>query len=155
VTPSSLNLNHRWSGQLHAPAALLPGELPAVLTEWDAVWAPEPFWTEWRRDKTLTLAVSSHDSSVVPLLGLPCSWELHCTVLRYYAASNGNFLPKFWDSLSVPSSRVQLELAYLSKTVRTCRFVRRLCHKTGIFISTAVRTSNLDMNKLQVTRVFI
>jgi hypothetical protein len=28
VTPCSRNLNHRWSEQLHAPAALLPGKCP-------------------------------------------------------------------------------------------------------------------------------
>jgi hypothetical protein len=85
-------------------------------------------------------------------LGPPSTWttlQLR-TALRcfpYYAASNGNFLPKLWDSLWVPSSRVQLGSAWLSKTlVRACRLVRRLCHKTGIFISTAVRTSNLDLS---------
>lgn len=50
VTPCSFNVNHRWSGQLHAPAALLPGEVPAVLFEKEAVWAPDPIWTVGRRD---------------------------------------------------------------------------------------------------------
>jgi len=27
----------------------------------------------------------------------------NCTFLSYYAAGSGNFLPTFWDSLSVPS----------------------------------------------------
>jgi len=34
------------SGQLHAPAALLP-----VPTELEVGWAPEPVWTRWRRRK--------------------------------------------------------------------------------------------------------
>jgi len=30
----------------------------------------------------------------------------NCALLGYYAAWSGNFLPKFWYNLSVPSSRV-------------------------------------------------
>jgi hypothetical protein len=71
----------------------------------------------------------------------------NCAVLRYYAASNGNFSPTFRDNLSVPSSGVQMESACPSKTLaRTRQYARRLCHKTGIFISSAARTSNLDLN---------
>jgi len=29
-------------------------------------------------------------------------------VLGYYTASSGNFLPTFWDNLSVPSSRYKV-----------------------------------------------
>jgi len=32
----------------------------------------------------------------------------NCTLLGYWAASSGDFLPKFRDNLSVPSSRVSL-----------------------------------------------
>jgi len=31
-----------------------------------------------------------------------------CDVLGYYAVYGGNSLPKFWDNVSFPSSRVQL-----------------------------------------------
>jgi hypothetical protein len=31
----------------------------------------------------------------------------NCTLLGYYAASSGNYLPTFQDTLSVPSSRVE------------------------------------------------
>jgi len=31
----------------------------------------------------------------------------NCTLLGYLAASSGNFLPKFWDNLSVPTSGVK------------------------------------------------
>jgi hypothetical protein len=35
-------------------------------------------------------------------------WELEtCALLGYYAASSGNFLPTFWDNLSVASSGVK------------------------------------------------
>jgi hypothetical protein len=30
-----------------------------------------------------------------------------CALLGYYAASNGDPLPTFWDNVSVPSSRVE------------------------------------------------
>jgi hypothetical protein len=33
------------SGQLHAPAALPPGEESPVPTEQEAGWNPEPAWT--------------------------------------------------------------------------------------------------------------
>jgi hypothetical protein len=33
------------SGQLHEPAALPPEKEPLVPIEYEAGWAPEPFWT--------------------------------------------------------------------------------------------------------------
>jgi hypothetical protein len=39
------------SGQLHAPAALLPGEEFQVPIGQKAGWAPEPVWTRWWREK--------------------------------------------------------------------------------------------------------
>jgi hypothetical protein len=36
--------------------------------------------------------------------GFCCEVAENCTVLGYYAVSNGNFSLTFWDSLSVPSS---------------------------------------------------
>jgi hypothetical protein len=41
------------NGQLHAPAALSPGEDPPVPIGQEAGLAPEPFWTLWRREKFL------------------------------------------------------------------------------------------------------
>jgi hypothetical protein len=37
------------SGQLHGPAAL-----PSVPTGQEAGWAPEPIWTLWSREKSLS-----------------------------------------------------------------------------------------------------
>jgi len=39
------------SGQLHAPAALPPGEEASVPTQQEAGWSPEPVWTQWRTGK--------------------------------------------------------------------------------------------------------
>jgi hypothetical protein len=39
--------------------------------------------------------------------GLCCDVDKICTLLGYYAALNGNPLPTFWDSISVPSSGVK------------------------------------------------
>jgi hypothetical protein len=39
------------SGQLHAPADLPPGKEPLVPVTYEVGWAPEPFWTQWWREK--------------------------------------------------------------------------------------------------------
>jgi hypothetical protein len=39
--------------------------------------------------------------------GVHCKVDENCTLLGYYKASSGNFLPVFWDSLLVPSSGVK------------------------------------------------
>jgi len=39
--------------------------------------------------------------------GLRCEVDEKCAVLGYYAASSGNTLPTFRNTLSVPSSRVK------------------------------------------------
>jgi len=44
------------SGQLHTLLASALGAECLVLTVWEAEFAPEPFWTFWRRDKSLALA---------------------------------------------------------------------------------------------------
>jgi hypothetical protein len=36
--------------------------------------------------------------------GFHCILDENCALLGYYAVSSGNFLPMFWDYLSVPSS---------------------------------------------------
>ena len=38
------------------------------------------------------------------ILGFCCEVAENCTLLGYYVESSGNFLPAFWDNLSVPSS---------------------------------------------------
>jgi hypothetical protein len=39
------------SGQLHVPADFLPEKEPPVPLGKEAVWAPEPVWTLWNREK--------------------------------------------------------------------------------------------------------
>jgi hypothetical protein len=40
------------SGQLHAPAALVPEEPPPrVPIALEAPWAPDPVWMRWRRGR--------------------------------------------------------------------------------------------------------
>ena len=40
--------------------------------------------------------------------GFRCEVYENCTLLGYYAASSGNFLPMSRDNLSVPSSKVKI-----------------------------------------------
>jgi hypothetical protein len=54
IYPCFLDLDASWSGQLHTPAALPPGEEPPVPIGWEAGWTSGPVWT-WRRKKFLTL----------------------------------------------------------------------------------------------------
>jgi hypothetical protein len=55
------------SGQLHAPAALLPGkELPLPTPiGYEAGWVPEPVWTLWRRQNSWPYRDSNSDPSAV------------------------------------------------------------------------------------------
>jgi len=39
------------SGQLHAPAALLPEESPLIPIGYEAGWASEMVWTQWCGEK--------------------------------------------------------------------------------------------------------
>jgi len=39
------------NGQFHAPAALLQANESPVPIVLEVVWAPEPVWTRWRREK--------------------------------------------------------------------------------------------------------
>jgi hypothetical protein len=51
---ASLFLDLGVSGYFHAPAALPPGKGPhAPIVQEEAEWAPEPFWTLWRREEFL------------------------------------------------------------------------------------------------------
>jgi hypothetical protein len=60
TTPRILNLDTRWrevGGQFHEPTALSTGKEPPVLIGQKTVWAPEPVWTRWRREKILSLTL--------------------------------------------------------------------------------------------------
>jgi hypothetical protein len=52
----------------------------------------------------------------------------NCTILRHYAASRNNFIPKFWDNLFVPFLRVILKMGPVScpeTSVRNCHYSLR------------------------------
>jgi hypothetical protein len=65
------------SGQLHTPAALPPEEeLPAPIG-YEAGWAPEPVWTLWSGEKSLTLA-ENRTTAVQPLpVAIPALFFVH------------------------------------------------------------------------------
>jgi hypothetical protein len=54
IDPRFLDLCISWRcGQLDSPAALFLGKEPPVANGKEAVWAPEPVWTTWRKFLTL------------------------------------------------------------------------------------------------------
>jgi hypothetical protein len=53
------------SGQLHAPGALPLGKETRVTIVNEAGWAPEPVWTTWRRENSLSYRDSNSVPSVV------------------------------------------------------------------------------------------
>jgi hypothetical protein len=69
-----LDLDTRWSGQLHAPAALSPGKKPPVPVEEEAGRTPEPVWQLWSREKRVAPAGSRTlpSSHGVMFLALQC-----------------------------------------------------------------------------------
>jgi hypothetical protein len=56
----------RVSGQLHAPAALYPGERTPAPIGQEAGWAPDPVWTKMLEEKSFCLCRGSNlDLAVV------------------------------------------------------------------------------------------
>jgi len=73
----------------------------------------QPVQQEAGVDPRATLGVFEKGKFFAPALSGFESWIVEpvtlvetCVLLRYYAASSGNFLPTFRDNLSVPSSGV-------------------------------------------------
>jgi hypothetical protein len=53
-------------------------------------------------DQDLTIPCVMRVTLPFPILGCKSDVQ-HCALQSYFAASSGNFLPTFWDSISVPS----------------------------------------------------
>jgi hypothetical protein len=62
---------------------------------------------------------------------LPPEVAENCALLSCYAASSGNFLPKFHDNLSVPS----LGFKYPDPDDRTNRFSRNVGKKSPLHVA--------------------
>jgi hypothetical protein len=61
------------SGQVHASAALLPGNEPPEPIEYEAGWSPEPVWTTWREGKPCPYRDLNSDPSVVQPVASRCT----------------------------------------------------------------------------------
>jgi hypothetical protein len=55
------------NGQLHAPAALLPGKEPPVPIGWETGRASEPVWTRWWR-KTFAAPAGTQTPILQPVI---------------------------------------------------------------------------------------
>jgi hypothetical protein len=64
------------SGQLHAPAALLPGKSPAVLIVKEAGWDTEPVWELWRREKSCHAGKQTRTVKPVARRYIDSSWRV-------------------------------------------------------------------------------
>jgi hypothetical protein len=56
------------SGQLHAPAALFPENIPSYPLDRRARWISEPVWTTWRRENSWPYWDSNSNPSLVQLV---------------------------------------------------------------------------------------
>jgi hypothetical protein len=55
IPPVTLNLYTRRTEWPALTLAAFAQDRTSILTEYDAGWAPEPVWTPWRREKSLSL----------------------------------------------------------------------------------------------------
>jgi hypothetical protein len=70
----------------------------------------------------------------------------NCAFLGYYAASSGNFLPAFWDNLSVPSPEFRDQkgfFGFLNPEDGTDRLSRNFVKKFG-FLNPEDETDRLS-----------
>jgi hypothetical protein len=94
------------SGQLHSPAALLPGKQPPIPIVYEAGWDPEPVWTLWRR-KNVTPAVQ-------PVACGAVNWFF------YFFDLNASYMPSLWNSemyISLCELRTWTELSVRRHTM--------------------------------------
>jgi hypothetical protein len=55
------------NGQLHFPAALPPGKLLPVHIEYEALWAPKPVWTLWKKKREDPCIFRDSNSAIQPV----------------------------------------------------------------------------------------
>ena len=68
-----------------------------------------------KHQRTNFYSLNSFKSALYVIPGFGREVTEHCSLLGYYAASSGNFLPTFRDNLSVPYSRFKSGvLSYLA-----------------------------------------
>jgi len=53
------------NGQLHAPAALLPGKKAQIPIAEEVGWVPVPVWTRWQKEKYPIIAPAGNWAPVV------------------------------------------------------------------------------------------
>jgi hypothetical protein len=82
----------------------------------------------------------SEDFSTFVISGFRRDIDEICTLLGYYAASNGNPLPTFWDNVSGPIRCPETSVQYYNSTLRNALEERRSQFSTylTIFVANAI-----------------
>ena len=108
MAPLILNPGARWklNHQHHKAATLLPVKNQRYLLEEKAGWAPEPIWTFWRKDRSLSPArIWTSDCTEITwslyalhYCGFPCKTEQEQNFIKATLSSWQSHIP--WKSQS-------------------------------------------------------
>jgi hypothetical protein len=83
------------SNQLHAPAALLLEKEASIFIKQEVVWAPEPVWALWRREKSL-----SGNRTIILLSSSPYPITAHASILHNKKIGENNAVRKEFINLN-------------------------------------------------------
>jgi hypothetical protein len=73
------------NGQLHAPATLPPGKSPPVPIEYEAGWASESVWTQWRRERSSHAA--NQTRAVHPVTRRYIDWAVRADYIQWVSGA--------------------------------------------------------------------
>ena len=85
---------------------------------------------------TVNLTYESKVKKFYPVIsGFRREVDKNCSILGYYAASSGNFLPTFWDTLSVPYLKMGPMIGFLTLEDGIDRLSRNVGKKLPLLVT--------------------